>query len=1592
MGKSTTYLGKSTKNDPKTLKSDFFVVGIGASAGGVSAILSFFQNFPKNIHCSFVVVQHLDPNSESMMKELLSRHTSFAVEELVEDKNVVAQTIYLVHPKKNVQLKGKTLMVTPKPANRGFQSPIDHFFSSLALAYEKKAVAIILSGTGNDGSQGIRTIHDHGGLVMAQLPEEAEFNGMINAAIYSGAVDYILPTKRIAGILGEFFADKNYIIGIENEIIENPLWYDNLLAKVNKVANIDFSNYKTPTLARRITRRIHAKGLENFNSYYLSYINEPDELKALAKEFLVGVTDFFRDLKIWKQLKSSIIPAIIDGKKNGDTIKVWSVACSTGEEAFSLAILFQEALKKTKHKQLKLKIFATDIDNTNTQKASLSFFDKNQIKSVPKKYLDAYFEKTSLGFRVVGSIRKQVIFCHHDILKDTPFIKMDLVLCRNMLIYMKDHAQDNVVKTLQYALNQKGFLVLGKSESLGNAQNLFEEVNGQDRIYQNILQTKILDRDNLVKSSQRVSKNQFFPKKQSPFEEHANSKLIEQLFLEELGFSCLYLDHNLNIIKSNGDVREYLKIPEEGFSSSIFSLVPETLKPRLTLAFINADKNKESVHVENIGLKLTDKDSILELLVVPEIKVDGETTTKFIVVFMPKKQLCPISKEGPAEGKNQELEEVVVLKQELSQAHNNLISLQNEIELRNEQLLSANEELLATNEELQSTNEELQSTNEELHSTNEELNTVNEELNIKIENLAHANASIDNILKSINITTLMLDKELNIVSFTDSVNNLFNFNPSDLGRPLADITHNFGSGRDEIFSNVKKVLRTGKAYQKEIKNFYDRWFLMRINPYKETSKTIDGVVITYVDITEHKKAELKLLESEAQINALFTKSPDMIWAHDSNGIIFKCNDEFAHRLGYGDADYYVGTHMKDYIPERYHYIIDEHFDIMNELKPITAQRGHFKTKSGEEIPYLVDVRPIVAQDGTLDYIMASCKDIAQLVQTEKALEKTRQDYKKLFNNAPDMFVAINAKGDIVNCNLELVHKLGHGTPSDLIGKSILEVAPGFTEEELKHDITKLMNGESLDNLKRTVITKNGSKIPVRVNARSFFTSDGQLDYIVGSWRDVTQLDKAETMLKNQMQAFEQTSDSFWIWNLQDNSVYRSKSIYEMLGYDKEDVEDTFETFIDLMHPDDLEAYPKILRKHIDTKGQHPYKIELRYKTKDGSYTHLYTRGRIIEWAKDGSPIKMMGTETDVTELKKLPVLEAEVLDKNMVFNEVLESTMAGFWDWNIPEHTEYLSPTFKKMFGYEDDEMENSPDSWQKIIHPDDLPGVFKVFEDHVKSKGKIPYENEVRYYHKDGKIIWVWCRGKVIEWGPNNEPIRMVGSHVDITNLRDLSQSNRQLERFAYVASHDLQEPLRTVNDFVALFKEEYVAKLDENASIYLDFIESASKRMGNLVKGILEYSRIEGNTKHEKVDLNHTLKNVVDDLQLKIADKNAEVVFNKMPVVKGNPIELHSLFLNLIGNAIKFVADGQVPKVEICSRKGQKGHEFAVKDNGIGIKKEDKEKIFEIFTRLHNEDTYKGTGIGLAHCKKIVELHGGEIWVVSKFGKGSNFYFTLN
>ncbi|MFA6151124.1 MAG: chemotaxis protein CheB [Chitinophagaceae bacterium] len=826
----------SVKNPDKN-----YVVGIGASAGGLEAINELFDNMPEGTGFSFVVVQHLSPEHKSLMAELLSKHTAMMVFEAKDKMEVKPNSIYLIPPGKIIKLQNGTLSVIEKIRDHLPNTAIDIFLESLANERGDKAIAIILSGTGSDGSKGIRAIKNNGGIVVIQDPATAQFDGMPNSAIATGCSDMILAPEMIAEEILEFVEEAPLLRSLTAMNNQEETIRLDILELVYKVTGHDFTQYKRPTINRRMAKRMLEQGIKSLSDYYKYLTNTPTETRKLCKEFLLHVTKFFRDEDSFTILKSSIIPAILSKKKNGETVKTWTIACSTGEEVYSLAILFDECLEQIKDRNLDVKIFATDISQEVIDIASRGLYTDAQVKNISPSRLKKYFIKEADGFRVIPIIRKMVVFARHDICKDPPFSKIDLLTCRNMLIYMNPQLQKIVLQKIHFSIIDNGYIFLGASENIGVLKDSVSEIDRKWKIYKCVSKDRISDFENPIHLESRSIHNPMLQQVKSKNALNNLNEIFKETLIEEYDYAGILIDKDFEVKQAIGNFKKFLNFPEGAFNFNLLKMVSTDLSIALNSGIRKAIKDNERVVQKNIQIVQNKQERRITIIIKPFL-MQKVYLQPFLFIILKEEEIIPrkiLDEVGQKEiypsGIVEEIE------RELRDTKENLQALIEEVESANEELQSSNEEIVSSNEELQSTNEELQSLNEELH-------TVNAEHQMKIKELIELNDDLNNYFRNTDIGQILIDKKLIIRKFTPIATKQVNLISTDIGRSIADISNNI---KDLDFINsIKSVLQSGKGTEKEINIGDDKIYLMRIAPYLRQNKSVDGVVINFIDVSE----------------------------------------------------------------------------------------------------------------------------------------------------------------------------------------------------------------------------------------------------------------------------------------------------------------------------------------------------------------------------------------------------------------------------------------------------------------------------------------------------------------------------------------------------------------------------------------------------------------------------------------------------------------------------------------------------------------------------------------------------------------------
>ncbi|TPQ26558.1 chemotaxis protein CheB [Methylomonas koyamae] len=827
------------------------IIAIGTSAGGLEALEQFFGRVLPACGVAFVVIQHLDPDHQGMLPQLLQRVTPLTVIQTRNRMKVKADWVYVIPPNKDLSvLHGRLHLLEPQ-APRGLRLPIDSFFRALADDQRERAIGVILSGMGSDGTLGLRAIKENAGLAVVQAPESAQFDSMPRSAIDAGLADIVAPPAQLWDKILAYLKHNPRGLPAAPECsldLKNQSALDQIVILLRERTGNDFSLYKKNTIYRRIERRMGLHQIDTIAKYVRYLRQTPQEQDLLFKELLIGVTHFFRDPAVWEALKTGAIPTLLAEYPAGKPLRAWVPACSTGEEAYSLAIVFKEAFAASPCKQpYRLQIFATDLDQDAIDKARQGFYPANIGGDVSAERLSRFFTLDGEGYRINKEIREMVIFASHNVIMDPPFTKLDLLCCRNLLIYFSQELQKKLILLFHYALTHHGIMLLGNAETIGNASHLFSVIDNKSRLYRRIGNPFPLDVD--------------FPTKYFPVTamvEESNQTpsipdlqtLADQLLLQHFAPAAVLVNADGDILYINGRTGKYLEPAAGKANWNIHAMAREGLRYELIGALKKARGQLEPVHVPELVIDTNGGRQIINLTVQTITKPAALSGMAFVVfrdVATPPAAIA--SRKSP--NARQKL-----LEAELQQSHEDLHNLREEMQTSQEELKSANEELQSTNEELQSTNEELTTSKEEMQSLNEELQTVNAELQDKVDDLSRASNDMDNLLNSMEIATVFLDSALNIRRFTSHISHLFNLIASDVGRPLSDIVTELDY--PELHQDAQSVLRTLIFVEKQVRAGDERWFKVRIMPYRTQDNLIDGVVITFIDISETKKLEAEL--------------------------------------------------------------------------------------------------------------------------------------------------------------------------------------------------------------------------------------------------------------------------------------------------------------------------------------------------------------------------------------------------------------------------------------------------------------------------------------------------------------------------------------------------------------------------------------------------------------------------------------------------------------------------------------------------------------------------------------------------------------
>ena len=1064
-----------------TRTSESFVVGVGASAGGLESLERFFRALPVNSGAAYVVVQHLSPDHKSLMEELFTRFTTIPVREAQDGDRVQPDQIYLLPPGKEIEIAGGRLQVSDRQAERTLSFPIDRFLTSLAADCGTRAVAVILSGSGSDGSRGARRVQSRGGLVLVEDPDTAGFDGMPRAAIETGIVDAVLSADGLARALAEHLTSGELPQGEASRVVEDAIG----LLRVRLA--IDFDDYKRSTVYRRMLRRARLSNAGDISGYAQRLERDAEELSALHRDLLIGVTNFFRDGHAFEVLRQQIDELLKSPIEPDREIRAWVAGCASGEEAFSIAILLDDAIRKAAPKR-GYKVFATDIHEGALESAGAGVFSPDRLKGMSEEHLARYFHVRPDGqYQVIPEIRHKIVFARHNLLTDTPFTNLDVVSCRNLLIYLRPQAQRRALASLCYGLRIGGILFLGSSESPGELLPHFDTVSEGAKMYRKRVHSRGMHRPEIPT---RVSMRGVRGEAERTRPETRLLPLYDAL-LERFMPQGFLVSEGRALLDSFNGAERLLAMPPRRASADFLDLVPASVRLPLAGAIARAarepgpatysavewpDANgprRFALTVERLPIKNADAGFLLTLT-----EREGRTETP-----------AADSLESPLGSQR-----VVNLEQELTQTRANLQSTVEELE-------ASNEELQATNEEMVASNEELQSVNEELHSVNEELHTVNAEHQRKIAELSEVNRDIGHLLESIDVATIYLDADLRIRKYTPLAASIFSLVEHDVGRFLASFNHPLIY--PAFMQDVKRVRDGDGRIEHEVQSRDGKWYLARLLPYR-VSESIEGVVVTLTDATALAAARSRA----QQLSAIVDSSADAIIGYDLGGIIRNWNAGAERLYGYTVAEA-VGRPIAILAPEAQRsemLSMIEHAAAGGDIVNGAAVRVG---KSGDPFDISTTISPVRNPEGQVIGVASIDRDVREQKELERRLRESERKYEDLYSNAPDMYMSIDARtGRIVEHNQTFCKATGF-TAEDVGAMHSLDLFAPESHDEARRLLAAIRAGNPVHDLPLMINRKDGSRIDVALSSSAVFDADGTVIRTRTILRDITERRIAE---------------------------------------------------------------------------------------------------------------------------------------------------------------------------------------------------------------------------------------------------------------------------------------------------------------------------------------------------------------------------------------------------------------------------------------------------------------------------------------------------
>lgn len=1627
-----------------------YLVAIGASAGGLDPCERFFDGAPTDQGFAYVVIQHLSPDFRSLMDELLARHSTMPIFRVEDGMEIEPNTIYLNRPRQILTVADGKFVISPDEGDDILRLPIDSFFESLALDFKERSIGVVLSGSGSDGAKGAREIKNSGGRVFVQSPQSAKFESMPMAIVNSDIADGVADPDKLPEMI------EGHIAGRLEDASRKPKKssgdpYTDILELLRERFGTNFQNYKPETTKRRLDRRLDLTGYRTLEKYYDALLEDMVEQEAIYADLLIEVTSFYRDIEAFEEIEKNVIPKICKMMSKDHQVRIWVPGCASGEEAYSLAILVAEHAREN-DQHFNLKILATDIHQRSLSAASAGIYSKEALSKMSRQRVERYFEDTGDYHQVKPSLRRSVVFSPHDLMADPPFTRMDLVSCRNVLIYLTEDAQRKVLTLFHFALRKDGVLFLGPSETTGKLSREFDSISQRWRIYKKRRNVRIFDTTRPLEAPRTMRLNEKWYTGRNEKDRLASqvsetdSIIAEALqsLLKVYAPSGFLVNQESELIHIFGEGRKFLSFSAGAFSKKLPELLPQEINIHASAML---ERFRHGVIVENTRkVKITlDGREIDVRMGLKHLENNKGAPSGYAVFTIEEAENISLPVLTQKEGETSDDVLISSYAARVSELEHTLQVNEETLQSTIEEMETSNEELQATNEELMSANEELQSTNEELHSVNEELYTVSAEHQRKIEELTEITSDMDHLLKSTNIGTVFLDEQLHVRRFTPAASRTFNLIAQDIGRPINHITARFADV--DVLEVVTTVRDTLEPVDKEV-SADDRSYLMRVLPYVADSDAATGVVITMVDVNELKLAQRRISELTEFHSEILQDIGQIVfrWSRSDKKLAFY-NSPFVDRFerteeqlkGIQTTDLFddpswarVEEQLEDVRPGAFVPVRFRQMCHSGELRHYSGLIRAIKGRDNDVAFYQFtggDVTPDLQYAGTLENVLEVDKlifedeengDLAPTLVEEKRISALIELAKSYLNadtilvaiappqNGDDqpLFDLVKAEVEIPEDTMNVLEKL---MPDSMQNSAPI---PLYSTDETATDVMGLLTGLGAH---RGVVGPIVSRDRA-IGRAAFFVTDAEspdrrftdlelsmvrivVRWIGYIWERRRRMEDLRNSRNELQLIFNNVSSKIWYKDDQNRILRLNKAAADSMSITVEEGTgaDTYDLFPEMAakyHKDDLTV--------IDS-GQPLLGILEEYTPIDGD--RGWVRTDKVPYIDPVTGIRnLLVVASDVTTLMKreeeLVTLNEQLEEERLLQQNLYLKTPAMMFSTDQESKINNVNLLLAKTGGYQREEMLNH--SFYDFFEPYDPEEGAEFSLDTFDSE-----EGEhVLFKCKSGELIEV-------ELASLREEVHPLADHHRLWFVQDVSARNEALKslndqnielaklndglaQFAYAASHDLQEPLRKISQYGDLLQEEHRDKLGEEGQYFVDVMTNSAQRMSGLIKSLLVFSSAaKGELEQSPIDLATLVGRSIEENRDLIEDSRAQVKLGSLPKVVCDADLVQIVLTNIITNALKYRAPRRRPVVEITAELDQQGkipmQIITFSDNGLGFDHGDSERIFEPFARLVPKSKVQGSGIGLAICRTICERHGWRISASGSKSKGATFQIAI-